>query len=117
MTSLQADGLWISCDSVNACLCSDDFCNGQEYIRELGMLLVHLGNRHDPATQASLERLTVESTQLLGCLKAFSPAVYRSVCQGRLDAGQRLPAQELDAPWFASLQASTCGQHTTLHSL
>ena len=98
-------------------MCSEGFCNDQEYIRELGMLLVHLGNRHDPATQASLERLTVESTQLLGCLKAFSPAVYRSVCQGRLDADHTLPAQELDVSWFASLQASTCGQHTTLHSL
>ena len=71
------------------------------------MLLVPFGNRHDPSTQASLERLTVESTQLLGCLKAFSPAVSRSVCQGRLDAGHTLPAQELDLLWFASLQAST----------
>lgn len=57
---------------------------------------MHLGNRHDPSTQASLERRTVESTQLLGCLKVFSPAVYRGVCQGRLDAGHTLPAQELD---------------------
>jgi len=80
--------------------------NFQAYIRELGMLLVHLGDRGDPSTQASMEHLTLESTQLLGCLKAFNPSVYKAVCQERLDGANTVPAQELDVSWFTSLQAS-----------
>ena len=70
------------------------------------MLLVQLGDRGDPSTQASMEHLTLESTQLLGCLKAFNPSVYKAVCQERLDGANTVPAQELDFSWFMSLQAS-----------
>ena len=70
------------------------------------MLLVQLGDRGDPSTQASMEHLTSESTQLLGCLKAFNPSVYKAVCQHRLDSTNTVPAQELDVSWFMSLQAS-----------
>ncbi len=80
--------------------------NSQDYIRELAMLLVQLGDRGDPSTQASMEHLTLESTRLLGCLKAFNPSVYKAVCQERLDGANTVPAQELDFSWFMSLQAS-----------
>lgn len=80
--------------------------NVQDYIRELGMLLVHLGDRGDPSTQASMEHLTLESTQLLGCLKAFNPSVYKMVSQQRLDGANTVPAQEPDLSWFMSLPAS-----------
>ena len=88
--------------------------NSQDYIRELGMLLVHLGDRGDPGTQASVEHLTLESTQLLGCLKAFNPSVYKAVCHERLDGANSVPAQQLDVSWFTSLQASrhiSCWPH------
>ncbi|KAA6416967.1 MAG: hypothetical protein FRX49_13067 [Trebouxia sp. A1-2] len=75
-----------------------------DYIRELGMLLVHLGDRGDPSTQASMEHLTLESTQLLGCLKVFNPSVYKAVCQERLDGTNTVPARQLDVSWFMSLQ-------------
>lgn len=80
--------------------------NFQDYIRELGMLLVHLGDRGDPSTQASMEHLTLESTQLLGCLKVFNPSVYKAVCQERLDGTNTVPARQLDVSWFMSLQVS-----------
>ncbi|KAL0024237.1 hypothetical protein WJX77_010819 [Trebouxia sp. C0004] len=76
-----------------------------DYIRELGMLLVHLGDSGDVSTQASLEHFTLEFTQLLGCLKAFNPSVYKAVCHERLDGANTVPAQELDASWFKSLQS------------
>ncbi|DBA94293.1 TPA: hypothetical protein ACH3X1_001907 [Trebouxia sp. C0004] len=77
----------------------------EDYIRELGMLLVHLGDSGDVSTQASLEHFTLEFTQLLGCLKAFNPSVYKAVCHERLDGANTVPAQELDASWFKSLQS------------
>lgn len=99
--------------TVGACLSdnvnhqvAERLLNSQDYIRELGMLLVRLGDRGDPSTQASMEHLTLESTQVLGCLKAFNPSVYKAVCHKRLDGGNTGPAQELDVSWFMLLQAS-----------
>ena len=82
-------------------------------MRELGGLLVHLGETYDPEAQARMEHLTIESGQLLGCIKALNPAVYKGVRQGRLDGGHNAAAQGLDAAWFDNLPVSIADHKST----
>ena len=78
----------------------------QEYIRELGQLLVSLDGPHDIATDKRLQQLAGESNELLGCIKALNPAVYKSVLTGRLDDGQQITSAHLPDSFYDPDQVS-----------
>lgn len=64
---------------------------------------MYLNDDEDTEAQARMEHLTMESTKLLGCVKALNPSLYKAVCHGRLDNDQSSAAQQLDQSWFTSL--------------
>lgn len=89
----------------------------QEYIRQLGGLLVHQQTSPTAAMQQRLEQLTVETSQLIGVIKPLNTNVYKAVLAGRLDFGgltgagvdQGLAgtlAQGLDEAWYSALPVS-----------
>ena len=75
-------------------------CSTQEYIRELGQLLVTLDGPHDIATENRMQQLAGESSKLLGCIKALNPAVYKSVLTGRLDDSQQVTSAHLPDSFY-----------------
>lgn len=57
----------------------------QEYIRETGACLIQLGQAQDKAAQAKMEKLTVEASRLLGCIKLLNHDVHKAMLDGKLD--------------------------------
>ena len=59
----------------------------QEYIRELGRLLVLQGDAccNYAEVTARLQQITIESSQLMSIVKSLNVKVYKAVLQGRLD--------------------------------
>ena len=56
----------------------------QDYIRELGNLLILLGNANDPGACHRLEQLTVEVCEVAGCLKALNPTITKAALTDKL---------------------------------
>ena len=83
-------------------------CATQEYIRQLGaLLLVHQGGDANPAMQQRLQQLTVESSQLIGIIKPLNTAVYKAVLAGRLDEGLTgSQFHSLNEKWYSDLPVS-----------
>lgn len=71
---------------VSCCRESADamFCV-QEYIRETGACLIQLGQTQDKAAQARMEKLAVEASRLLGCVKLLNHDVHKAMLDGKLD--------------------------------
>ena len=81
----------------------------QELIQELGGVLLQLSESCDASVHASLKRLTIETSTLMGCIKQFNVPVYKATLQGRLDEDLHPAAGEkLDAAWFSSLPVPLC---------
>lgn len=76
----------------------------QEYIRQLGGLLVQQGRDPHPTAQQRLQQLTIESSQLIGIIKPLNTAVYKAVLAGRLDEGLTgSQYHSLDEKWYSDL--------------
>ncbi|KAL0033744.1 hypothetical protein WJX77_003466 [Trebouxia sp. C0004] len=74
-----------------------------ELIRELGAILLQLGESFQLALRESLERLTIEASTLMGCMRQFNTALYKAALAGRLNE-HHLPCEEnLDSAWFDTL--------------
>ncbi|KAL3139121.1 hypothetical protein ABBQ32_005913 [Trebouxia sp. C0010 RCD-2024] len=56
-----------------------------EYIRETGACLIQLGQTQDKAAQARMEKLAVEASRLLGCVKLLNHDVHKAMLDGKLD--------------------------------
>lgn len=69
----------------------------QDYIRELGRLLVLQGSStsKEGSVAARLEQVTIETSQLLGIIKSLNLKVYKAVILGRLDGAYHAGARGL----------------------
>ena len=56
-----------------------------EYIREIGACLIQLEQTQDKRAQAMMEKLTVEASRLLGCVKLLNHDVHKAMLDGKLD--------------------------------
>ena len=57
----------------------------QEYIREIGACLIQLEQKQDLITQHLMEKLTVESSRLIGLIKLLNHDVHQAMLDGKLD--------------------------------
>ncbi len=78
----------------------------QDLIRDLGTVLLQLDDSFNRTLQQSLERLTVETSTLMGCMKQFNPPLYKAALEGRLAPHESEHQTKLDAAWFSSLPVS-----------
>ena len=51
----------------------------QEYIREIGACLIQLEQKQDLITQHLMERLTIESSRLIGLIKLLNHDVHQAM--------------------------------------
>lgn len=58
-----------------------------EYIRLIGACLIQLEQKQDPRAQSLMEKLTVESSRLIGCIKLLNHDVHKAMLDGKLDPG------------------------------
>lgn len=79
----------------------------QELIRELGAILLQLGESFQLALRESLERLTIEASTLMGCMRQFNTALYKAALAGRLNEHHCPCEENLDSAWFDTLPVST----------
>ena len=78
----------------------------QELIRELGAILLQLGESFQLALRESLERLTIEASTLMGCMRQFNTALYKAALAGRLNEHHCPCEENLDSAWFDTLPVS-----------
>lgn len=74
-----------------------------ELIRELGAILLQLGESFQLALRESLERLTIEASTLMGCMRQFNTALYKAALAGRLNEHHCPCEENLDSAWFDTL--------------
>ena len=58
----------------------------QEYIQSIGACLVQVGSAQEGPVVDLLHRLTLESSQLLGCIKLLNHKVHKAMLQGQMDS-------------------------------
>lgn len=79
----------------------------QEYVRQLGGLLVQHDISSNAPLQQRLHELAIESSKLIGIIKPLNTAVYKAVLAGRLDEGLTgSQFHSLDEKWYADLPVS-----------
>ena len=80
----------------------------QAYVGELAKLLLELGsNPNERAVKQRLHEVTVESSKLMGIMKALNLKVYKAIMEGRMDDGLT-DAHRQDAAWYSNFQVSSC---------
>ncbi len=88
----------------------------QEYIRLIGACLIQLEQKQDPRAQSLMEKLTVESSRLVGCIKLLNHDVHKAMLDGKLDPGLA-NAHKLGAAFYTNLTVSTALSLYLLHFL
>ena len=79
----------------------------QDYIRETGAALIQLEQTQDRAAQAMMEKLTVESSRLLGCIKLLNHDVHKAMLDGKLDPSLA-NTHKLGSAFYSNLTVSLC---------
>lgn len=80
----------------------------QEYIQELGSLLVQLGDGDSPNFQLEqrLQQVTIESSQLMGIIKSLNVEVYKAVLKNGVGPPLADGQEHLGNQWYLSLEVS-----------
>ncbi len=78
----------------------------QEYVREIGACLIQLEQKQDQNVQSLMERLTVESSRLIGCIKLLNYDVHKAMLDGKLDPGLA-NTHKLGAAFYTNLTVSS----------
>lgn len=79
----------------------------QEYIREIGAALIQMEQTQDKTAQALMEKLTVESSRLLGCVKLLNHDVHKAMLAGKLDSSLA-STHSLGIAFYTNLTVSVC---------
>lgn len=58
----------------------------QGYIQTIGACLVQMGHSTQGPSADLMQRLTVESSQLLGCIQLLNHKVHKAMLQGQMDS-------------------------------
>lgn len=77
----------------------------QEYIREIGACLIQLEQQPEPVVQSLMEKLTVESSRIIGCVKLLNHDVHNAMLAGKLDPGLG-NTHKLGAAFYTNLTVS-----------
>lgn len=79
----------------------------QEYIQEIGAALIQMEQTQDKTAQALMEKLTVESSRLLGCVKLLNHDVHKAMLAGKLDPSLA-NTHRLGIAFYTNLTVSVC---------
>ena len=74
----------------------------QEYIRQIGACLIKLQQKQDLITQHLMEKLSVESSRLIGVIKLLNHDVHQAMLDGKLDPNLANP-HKLGSAFFTNL--------------
>jgi len=67
--------------------------------------LIQLEQKQDPQAQSLMEKLTVESSRLIGCIKLLNHDVHKAMLDGKLDPGLA-NTHKLGAEFYTNLTVS-----------
>ncbi len=68
--------------------------------------MIQLEQKQDPRAQSLMEKLTVESSRLIGCIKLLNHDVHKAMLDGKLDPGLA-NTHKLGAAFYTNLTVST----------
>ena len=67
--------------------------------------MIQLEQKQDPQAQSLMEKLTVESSRLIGCIKLLNHNVHKAMLDGKLDPGLA-NTHKLGAEFYTNLTVS-----------
>ena len=67
--------------------------------------MIQLEQKQDPRAQSLMEKLTVESSRLIGCIKLLNHNVHKAMLDGKLDPGLA-NTHKLGAAFYTNLTVS-----------